>query len=502
MGTTFDGDLSYTKIADIISRLIEGQYDSILKESIAAGGKSSELKELETEFFNFVEALKSNRELIRTLLPDIFMLVSTLSTINLRLDVDAEMIQKNMKGLIGVSETFKDDFSAMAGSQTQNAQSTVRLSELLKNGTEYVSNIEKKTDISKQKIEGIQSTVDSLVGDSTKMDKDFDKLISLIDETSKTVAGIKTVADQTTLLAFNTSIEAARAGQAGRGFSVIAVEIRTLSDNTKKLLNDISGLVGSIKSASTNSKTGIAAAIKHMKAIQGMSHELLLDAVDNAKSAQVLTNSMSEMYGFTQEVSKRTDGITSAIQQGSDSFEQIYEHVKSTIGVSDDIVSLAQDLRKTVTETGAATTKNAGKIAVTGQLGLSNKEFGEIVSKAITAHKNWVNTAGDIAKNMKVKPLQTDDRQCAFGQYYFSITPRYSEVKDIWDKIEGVHRELHSKGKQVIDCVRKNDSRGAQSAHQDAILYSEKIIGMFNELLAIVNALGDVSVFAPKKLKK
>ena len=126
----------------------------------------------------------------------------------------------------------------------------------------------------------IAANLHQLAKDSANTAREVEALAREAGEISAIVQLIHEIADQTNLLALNAAIEAARAGEAGRGFAVVADEVRKLAERTSKATKEIDGLVSSIRENSNSAKNAMEAlsqtadqfSIRGTQATEGMQH--------------------------------------------------------------------------------------------------------------------------------------------------------------------------------------------------------------------------------------
>ena len=343
----------------------------------------------------------------------------------------------------------------------------------------------------------IQDSSKRAMESSVNMKEDMKKLMDVLSNIKNVITSIYDISEQTNLLALNASIEAARAGEGGRGFSVVAEEIRKLADETKLLTSNMGGFVKAIGDASTKSDKSIDNTVEELKKI----NDSIDNMVNSGKRNRKTIHSMSEEISV---IAANSEEISSAFEEVNETIRLCGNHVEKIKGSSEVLTTSRSDLRNIINPLSNMEEKlhNAatliGKVVQDPYYRVNNTLFIETVENAIVAHKSWLLTLKSIIDNKKVVPLQVNDHKCAFGHFYYSISPINKEVLNIWDGVEDKHKKFHSCGKSVIKAINDDDFKLANSLYSDAQKLSLELIKDFTLIIDKVNKLDkeNISVFS------
>ncbi len=192
--------------------------------------------------------------------------------------------------------TAINEMSAAAGEIAQNAQQTADAS----------GNVDSETRGSLEKVTDSRDAVHKLVGEINSAAEVIDALGNDVTSITSVLEVIQGIAEQTNLLALNAAIEAARAGEAGRGFAVVADEVRNLAQRTQKSTGEINDMIERLQKGASNA----VAVMKESTAVSNMSMEKAQDAMDSLNRIVEGITSISEMTSQIATASEQQTSVT------------------------------------------------------------------------------------------------------------------------------------------------------------------------------------------------
>ena len=182
--------------------------------------------------------------------------------------------------------------AAAAEEATTNVQDVARSAANLATASQEISSkVSMSADIARRAVDHVQrtdETVRSLDAAATRIGEVLDL--------------INAIAEQTNLLALNATIEAARAGEAGRGFAVVASEVKALAGQTAKATGEISEHVASVREATDAAVNAMAAIASTIDEINSITNEVVANIDTQSEATEEIAHNVEQAFAGAREV--------------------------------------------------------------------------------------------------------------------------------------------------------------------------------------------------------
>lgn len=278
------------------------------------------------------EAFNRIADTFETLISRIGSSVEEVASSATLLNTTSEMMASNAEEVAAQATTVAVASEEMAATSNDVAQNC----SLAADGSQRANNSAMTGSSVVQETIAVMNTIAMRVKESAQT---VESLGAQSDQIGEIVGTIEDIADQTNLLALNAAIEAARAGEQGRGFAVVADEVRALAERTTKATKEIGAMIKSIQQQTREAVNSMEEGVKEVErgtdeaSKSGLALEDILEQI-NSVSMQV-----NQIATATEEQTVTTNEITNNIQQ-------ITEVVKITAEVASESATAASNLAK------------------------------------------------------------------------------------------------------------------------------------------------------------
>lgn len=307
--------------------------------------------------------------------------------------------------------------------------------------------------------------MDSISRNMESASKSISDFVRASDQIGSIVDAISQIASMTDLLALNASVEATRAGDAGRGFGVVANEIKRLATQTAEatdeireriagLQNGVRGILNSVKESTDSVEQGRVACRDAETSADATKNEIAIGNEAVALIARNLNEQRAAVQALGGGVARVAD--TAALAEAR---------------ITDMMSSLSQ-MEELISD----------QFAVLDQADIPDY----VLYRAKSDHFLWKkNLAGMAAGLNNLKPEELSDHtMCRLGKWYESVKDRDILRNAAFAALLRPHAAVHTHGKTAARKFQEGDRNGAEAAIAEMELASEKVVELLNMLIS------------------
>ncbi len=276
-----------------------------------------------------IEVLVEGKDEIGELLANMRETILSLRDIVDKVNLSCYKVAQMSEELSAITNTTSYSSNALNSEMEQISASVQQLStsttEIAQSATDSASFAQRATHNVSQGLDEVHKTLDAIEKAEHEMAGSSKQIGDLYQESmdiGSILEVIHGVAEQTNLLALNAAIEAARAGEQGRGFAVVADEVRSLAKRTQEATAQIETMIGSLQHGAEEAKNSI-----------DQSHHTVTGA---AQQAQSTTSNLENIQTLIEELNDTNTQIAAAVEEQSMVTANVSESVTETYNITRD----------------------------------------------------------------------------------------------------------------------------------------------------------------------
>ncbi len=370
---------------------------------------------------------------------------------------------------------------------SKNAAATADTAAKAKTAAEEGGRVVSETVVGMQRISEVVNKSAKTVMELGKSSDQIGEIISVIDD----------IADQTNLLALNAAIEAARAGEQGRGFAVVADEVRKLAERTTKATKEIADMIKKIQSETKGAVTAMNEGTKEVE------HGITLaeDAGRSLKEIVAISQRVTEMVAqiatgsdqqaqAAEHISASIESITTVTQETATGANQVAQATEDLSRMTDNLHQMIKEfqLSERSTRTSGSHNSTQRSNVVVGENGTLTRHSTFDIGAAKTAHKLWRAKVGKLLRGHErlSEHEVPSHHDCKLGKWCDSDGMAVFGNDASFLELGKYHEEMHNQVRKVVKLYNDGKVDQAKEEAQKVYELSDTVVRLLDSLESVM----------------